>query len=58
MKRTANKIVRAFKKATGYSLNDIDGKYEYSGYLDLRGTAITSMIRTPCVREILYKLIR
>ena len=35
--------IAQFKKETGYTLEVKDGHLHYSGYLDLRGTAITSL---------------
>jgi len=35
--------IRKFKNETGYSLEEKEGKLYYGGYLDLRGTGITSL---------------
>ena len=43
MKKSNKQILREFKEATGYDLKNQDGRYEYSGSLYLRGTAISSL---------------
>ena len=43
MKQDLEKIIADFKSATGYILEVRDGRPYYRGYLDLRGTGITSL---------------
>ena len=37
------KIIKEFEKETGYTLEIVDNHLHYGGYLDLRGTGITSL---------------